>query len=700
MAYRQGMDIRYVNVIVAGESRDVAYNELDIELHPSGDQIKTAMEQHLGLAAGMLRTYQVDGYETTGQVVLRPDAKLGAEEADVDVRLRIMNSLLTCPHRDMDAIVALHKEMIDADPEFYAHFAVWAQGSTQVRDHKEAFIANLLASEYPEFREVGYVLMQELPPYQLERVTRHVAGGWASLNIRPPKTEGEKLPKGTKAKGAKGAKTPVDPRYKEFQEIKKGLVAAYTADKAANLDAFKARVRTLFKLPKDADVRVTFSKSTIKLKDKEGKKTGEKKTVVKAHFDYFRPGLRKGAPSILQTGVKNYLRLLERDEKRFDLATVRQYHALKSLYSAHHIPPSNLADLILFKDRPPEGSMRAAVKHIANIEDPVEWAKAVVAAGIPYPIAVGLLPMEMTPIHLIGLINNMSAQELLNSMASLEGRGAMDNADVKALIDQKLGKAAGSKRVDALKAQKAAAVVGAKVSEETKQKLTDVADKQVKRIGKLKKPTALAIDASSSMTEAIDLGKEIGALISPIAHSTFVCASFNDMVKIHDVKSDKKSDWDTAFRYVKASGSTDIGAVVPTVKAKVDKLRETAPATPLIEQFVLVTDEGENRTPYFADRLDEYRKATGIAPNVVIVRIGSQKTDRVEKALRAKGFEVDVWEPPVKEGRVDYYSLPNLIPLLCKGSKAELLADIMDVPLPSRAAWDQKNLSTPAQASA
>lgn len=691
MAYRQGMDINSVHVAYNGEGRDVPFGEIDVEQHPTVDQLKTAVEQFLGSPIGALRAYQIDGYEATGQVVLRPDSALGSE-MDIDVRLKIMNSLLTCPHRDTDTIIALHKEMMDSDPEFYAHFAVWAQGSTQIRDHKEAFIACLYASPYPEFREVAYVLMQDLPPYQVERISHHVQGGWVSLNIRPPKTEGEKRAKGVKA--PKGSKAPVDPKYKSFMEIKKEAVTA--RDAGTSLDPIKAKIRALFGLSKDTDVKATYSKVTLKLKDKDSKKTGETKKVTKVNFTYYRPGLIKGSPRIMQTGVRNYLKLLEQDDKRFDMATVRQYHSLKGLYSVYHVAPSPLADAILFKDRPPEGSMRAAVKRIVGIDDPVEWAKAVVAAGIPYPVAVGLLPSEMTPTHLIGLINNMSSQELLNSIASLEARGAMDNADVKALIDQKLGKAGKSNRVDALKAQKAASVVGAKLSEDTKKKIEAVSDQQVKRIGKIKKPTALAIDSSTSMTEAIDLGKEIGSLIGPICQSTFVCVSFSDMAKLHDVKSDKKSDWDAAFRFVRAVGCTDIGSVVPAVQRQMEVLRKVNPATPYVEQFLLVTDEGENRTPNFASRLETYRKDTGVNPNVVIVRIGKEATDKVEKSLRAMNFEVDVWTPPVKDGRVDYYSLPNLIPMLSKGSKAELLADIMDVPLPKRVEWDAKHLKVAA----
>ena len=196
----------------------------------------------------------------------------------------------------------------------------------------------------------------------------------------------------------------------------------------------------------------------------------------------------------------------------------------------------------------------------------------------------------------------------------------------------------------------------------------------------------------TSMMEAIDLGKEIGALISPCCTSTFLCLTFNDMARVHECNSDKKSEWDTALRFVKAVGCTDIGCVVPAAEKHVVKLREKNPAIPLIEQFVLVTDEGENRSPNFATRLSEYRTRTGVNPSVVIVRLGKDATDTVEKSLRAANFEVDVWTPDVKGGKVDYYSLPNLVPLLSKGSKAELLAEIMDIPLPQRALWDAKHL--------
>jgi len=661
MAYAQGMDITHVHVTIDGVGRDIDFDHLDVETHPTVDQLRTAVEQHLDLQAGTLRTYEADGYLQTGQVVLRPDAKLGVdEEAGVDVRMKVMNSLLTCPHRDMADILALHKEMHDADPEFYAHMAVWAQRNTKVRDHKEAFVAVLFASDYPELREVAYVLMQGMPAYQIARIKAHVTGKWTTLNVRV----------------RKDAKRDVKAKARDFQAIKKEAIAAYEADKDAKLDTFKSRVRTLFKLPKNTDIRIRFHKGRTKVRDKDGKKTGEVRVSLRAKFEAYTPGLTKNAPRVMRSAVKTFLALLEADAKRFDYATVRQYDALRTLYASYRLKPGEVADLILFKDQPPEGTKRHAMKVIASTDDPVEWAKAVVTADIPYPVAVGLLKTEITPVHLIALINQMSAQELLNNLGSLEERGAMDNPDVKALIEQKLGKATKSKRVDALKAQKAAEVVGAKLDGETRQKLENVGDAQVRATAKIKRNTVLAIDASTSMQAAIDLAKDIGALIAPCCTGEFIACSFNAAARLHDVKSDKKSDWDKALKFVKPIGKTNVGSVVQLVE------RTGKP----MEQFVLVTDEGDNGTPKFSVMLERYRTSTGMNPNVVIVRCGRHTSDAIERGLKHYDFEVDVLD--LSGDTPDYYALPNLLPMLAKGSRTELMMSIMEVPLPDRAAWD------------
>lgn len=86
-----------------------------------------------------------------------------------DLRLDMLNSLLTTPHRDLGRVAALHAGMAERDPIFYGHLAAWYQRNGDVRDHKEVFVGNLLTSDLQEHRDAGFVLLQEFPPYEVAR---------------------------------------------------------------------------------------------------------------------------------------------------------------------------------------------------------------------------------------------------------------------------------------------------------------------------------------------------------------------------------------------------------------------------------------------------------------------------------------------------------------------------------------------------
>jgi hypothetical protein len=65
-------------------------------------------------------------------------------------------------------------------------------------------------------------------------------------------------------------------------------------------------------------------------------------------------------------------------------------------------------------------------------------------------------------------------------------------------------------------------------------------------------------------------------------------------------------------------------------------------------------------------------------PNVVIVRVASA-SDYVERQLKEKHLPVETFT-----FAGDYYSLPNLVPLLSRPSRLELLMEILETPLPVR----------------
>jgi hypothetical protein len=477
---------------------------------------------------------------------------------ETDVRVQILNSFLTTPHRKIAELAPLHTSALERDPLFYGHLAPWYFEKGEVRDHKTLFVAHLATSDYPEFREAAWVLLQQLAPYEVARVLDHA-----------------------------------------------------------------------------------------------------KRVVGKA-------------PRSLKSAITHYLRTRENNVKQFDGAALRARDDLKHLYASLRLKPGPRAQAILFDEQPPEGSPLAVLKQLAKAESAEQQAEIILENKIPYTTAVGAIK-HMTPALLVALINAMSPQEVINNMASLKRRGAMENAEVKALIDAKLAQATTDKRVSTMKAKKAAQV--AHLDAETERKLSEITDRRVADKVEIKRPTALFVDKSGSMTQAIEVAKQLAALISAVISAdfhvyAFDTAAFEIKAKVGAGKRPALSDWEKSFKFIKADGGTSLGVALSKM------LKERA----YVEQIVLVTDEGENTAPHFRDAWSAYAKEMQVAPSVLIVKVGGHYAP-FEEGLRQQGIEFMAY---VFDG--DIYSLPNLLPLLSAPSKSELVELIMQYPLPQRPA--------------
>ena len=472
--------------------------------------------------------------------------------AERDLRLELLNSLLTTPHRQLEKVTEFHKLMVELDPLFYGHLAVWYQHNGDVRDHKEVFLGHLLTSNLTEHRDAGFVMLQEFPPYQVARIV-------------------------------------------DFMKQHRG------------------------KVPRSA-----------------------------------------------RTAVTRYLKTREINHQFFDRAALRGRKAMKHLYASLHIKPSQRADKVLFKDEPPEDSLAYILKQLAKAETPVEQAALIVEHNIPYTIAIGAVN-QLTPTVLVALINSMSPQEVINNLKSLQARGAMEHPQVKALIDGKLEEASKSNRVSAFKARVAADVT--QVDAATAQKLEKVANEQVKKRGRIRKPTALFVDKSGSMNVALDVGKQIAALISGITEADLFVYAFDTIAYPVKAQGKELSDWEKAFEHIFPGGGTSIGAALEVMRSRKQ----------MVEQIIIVTDEGENTQPYFTQAYTTYQRDLAAMPNVIIVKVGGAY-GYLENQLKQKQIPVDSFT-----FKGDYYSLPNLIPLLSRPSRLELLMEVLETPLPVRA---------------
>src|SRR5262245_30736766 len=116
-----------------------------------------------------------------------------------DLRLDLLNTLLTTPHRQLDAIQPLHAEMVRKDPLFYVRLAAWYADHGDVRDHKEMFIITLVLSDFEGHRDAGLAMLRGLPPYQVVRVLDFISGRKTTKKVRAEAgAKGKRRKKGEK----------------------------------------------------------------------------------------------------------------------------------------------------------------------------------------------------------------------------------------------------------------------------------------------------------------------------------------------------------------------------------------------------------------------------------------------------------------------------------------------------------------------
>lgn len=500
-----------------------------------------------------------------------------------DIRVRILNSFMSCPHRDTDQLKKIHEEIREQDPLFYAHLACWYLKKGEIRDHNEVFASMLITDPFTDNREVGLALFRKHADFMKSRILGFI----------------------------KGKKVKI--RTKTGNKIKKG-----------------------------------------------------KKSIDEVKVTEKQVGLKANIPSSFKTDVFRYLKWLEADPQRFDAAVLKNREDIKALYfvaGKKCLPRGDRAQAILFDKKIPEDSKLNVLKEISEAK-PDKAAELIVKNKIPYMTAVGLVS-KITPSILVALIDSMSPMEVINNMASLEEKGAMDNEATKALIQEKLKKAEKTKNVSTLKS-KTAAKTGRIKDEGVLAQLDKVADAQVKKSGQISVPTAVFVDRSGSMHEAIKVGKNVAALVSGATVADLTVVAFDTTPMEITAKGTSLTDWENAFKPVRPGGSTSMGCALNYLMLK----------SKIVETIIVITDEGENATPMFAQVYELYAKKFNVRPNVVIIHVGPQD-NTFSSNLKRAGIEYDMYTPAGE----DYYALPGLIPLLAKKSKLDLVFEIMETPL-------------------
>jgi hypothetical protein len=200
------------------------------------------------------------------------------------------------------------------------------------------------------------------------------------------------------------------------------------------------------------------------------------------------------------------------------------------------------------------------------------------------------------------------------------------------------------------------------------EKLDAITETQVRAKGRISKPTALLIDKSSSMTEAMEIGKRIGSMIAGVCAAELYVYAFDTLGYPVKVAGPGLADWERALAGLNASGSTSCGVAV-------EMMRRQGQA---VEQIIMVTDEEENTAPRFVEAVKQYRTELKADPQIVFVKTRGAST-QLERECQRERLPFDAYQ-----FNGDYYALPNLLPLLTRPSKLDLLLEIMAYPLPQR----------------
>ena len=330
--------------------------------------------------------------------------------------------------------------------------------------------------------------------------------------------------------------------------------------------------------------------------------------------------------------------------------------ALKRLYALLHVKPGERAQQILFDERPAAGQpARRAEASWPRRRRPAEQAQAIVEHRIPYRVAATVVPADDAD----GAGGADRAHEPAGADqqpgARCKRRGALDNPELKALIEQKLEEAKTAKRVSAFKAEEA--VEGGRPSADvTRRSWRRWPTRRSRPRAGSRRPTALLIDKSGSMEQAIELGKRIGAMISAVCEKELYVYAFDTMA------------------YPIEPAGDDLAVVGAGVRGHHRRRRDVvrrgagdacARKQQYVEQIILVTDEGENTRRSSSTSLLKYRRELKARPERLHRADAGQLDAAGGRSASEAGIAVDAFQ-----FSGDYYSLPNLVPLLAPPSQA------------------------------
>ena len=382
-----------------------------------------------------------------------------------------------------------------------------------------------------------------------------------------------------------------------------------------------------------------------------------------------------GYGKLLKSGLKKYLEVREKNKAWWDRTVIQHRKSMKELYAVSHYNPSDYAQAILFDKKFTEAPAKGSVFHkISMLKDmpPSEAAGTILNYKIPFQIALGSLgrkkdEYEKNPEFLLALMGGMSGQQLISATKFLTSVGVFNSPMLKSEYNKALERAKGDKKVSTLKASKAMEVLSedSSINAEIIANLSNLQETKISQ-KTIEGDWVVLGDCSGSMSQAVELAKDIASYITKSVAGKVYLIFFNDNPRVFEVTGKRLEEIKQDTKYIKANGGTACGCGLKYLQDK----------GVIINGIAIVSDGGDNRSPYFHTAYQEYCKKLDVEPTVYYYRISGDH-DALSMYCRNAGVHIEIFDMSRK---VDYYSLPNLVASM-KTTRYGLMDEIMDTPL-------------------
>lgn len=402
--------------------------------------------------------------------------------------------------------------------------------------------------------------------------------------------------------------------------------------------------------------------------------------ILKALQFSIKSGTVARRQRMLEKTVHSWLANREKEPGKWSRMAARHRRSLKSLYSLTHANAPQWVSTVLYgryKDGDSyvntmyvPGSIFADIKNLASMS--AEQVAATIQKWHLSPLVVsgamaGAKAAQSDSAVVQATMEQMSDTEVVTRAASLERKGLSRDPSLKDTFRKKVAKATTSKKAT-LKTSVAADEVE---DEGLKTMLRELQERQIqaqKDAGRGIDGNWLVIcDRSASQAQSIELGSQVAAAITKFVGGNVWLVFCNTDVTPIDVTGKALDQIKSQTKFIFAGGRTSYGVGMEWALSK----------SLAIDGIAIVGDGGENNAPFFTVPYQSYAKKFDKKPPVYLYRTAGDP-NHFSRFMANAGESLTEFD--LSSGRVDYYSLPNLVQSM-NASRFGVVEKIMACPL-------------------